>query len=246
MSEKKFTVLIADDDPEQLTLLASLLASLRPEWEIVARISDAAGLSDAIYEQSPSLCILDVELGQATGIEIVQGIQGGIPVIFVTGHTAYAVDAFDCSALDFVVKPVRAERLEQALRKAEGIVGLGSTASRQATGEAAPTLVRFSRGRDMVMAPLEEVVYFQAQHKYTRVALRTQEGLLRMNLSAVAQHMDASRFWRVHRSYIVNIAHVASSNRDDMGRIVLRFADRSERLIVSKPYEHLFARDGFA
>jgi DNA-binding LytR/AlgR family response regulator len=244
MQEHTFTVLIAEDDPYQQEQLAALVRKLRPDWGVLPPVSTAAQARGAIEERSPTLCIFDVELGPANGIDIAHSVPGGLPVIFVTGHSSYAADAFDCSAIDFVVKPIRPDRLEAALRKAENIVGL-PTATGVPAGAAA-TLVRFTRGRDMVIAPLEEVAYFQAQHKYTRIVLRGQEGLLRINLSTVMQNLNPKKFWRVHRSYVVNIGQVASSKRDEMGRIVLRFVDRDERLVVSRPYEHLFSRDGFA
>ena len=246
MHDERVTILVADDDPQQLEFLIKLTQKLRPEWEVVASASSSAEVVDAIHDQSPSLCLLDVQLNGATGIEIVNGIPGGVPTIFVTGHSSYAVEAFDCSAIDFVTKPVREERLEAAFKKAESAFSLGGTGALGRAKGPSPSLIRFSKGRDLVMAPLEDVRYFQAQHKYTRVVLKDQEGLLRMNLSAVMQHLDPSKFWRVHRSYVVNVEHIASSNRDQMGRIALKIKNRDERLIVSKPYEHLFSRDGFA
>lgn len=247
MENNKVTLVIADDDPVQLELLTSLTQKLRPEWEIVASVSDSARAMDAIQEFSPTLCILDIQLSDATGIEIVNSVPGGVPVIFVTGHSSYAVDAFDCAAIDFVVKPVRQERLEAAFKKAEVALLKSATSGPGGTkGGLAPSLVRFTKGRDLMMALLEDVRYFQAQHKYTRVVLKDQEGLLRMSLSVAIQHLDPKKFWRVHRSYVVNVEQILSSNRDEMNRIVLRIKDRDERLYVSKPYEHLFSRDGFS
>lgn len=246
MQNDKISVLIADDDPLQLELLVALTKKLRPEWGIVAQLSESSQVTNAIEALSPSLCILDIQLNDLSGIEIVNGAQGSVPVIFVTGYPGYAVDAFDCSAIDFVMKPLRQERLEAAFKKAENQLALEARDGIRIRSEASSSIVRFLKGRDLVMSPLEMVSYFQAQHKYTRVVLKDQEGLLRMNLSAAIQHLNPDRFWRVHRSYVVNVDHVGSCIRDEMGRIVLRFKDRAERLIVSKPYEHLFSRDGFA
>lgn len=244
MQENTFTVLIAEDDPYQLEQLCTLVRQLRPDWELLPPVRTAALARAAIDERVPTLCIFDVELGNFSGLDIAQAATDGLPVIFVTGHASYAADAFDCSAIDFVIKPVRSERFEAALRKAENMLGLQATA--RAARNATASLVRFTKGRDMVMARLDEVAYFQAQHKYTRIVLNGQEGLLRINLSTVIQNLDRKKFWRVHRSYVVNITHIASSRRDELGRIVLRFVGRDERLVVSRPYEHLFSRDGFA
>lgn len=246
MQDDSVTVVIADDDPTQLQHLVALTRKLRPQWQIVAQATSSADAITAIREHAPTLCLLDVELSDATGIDIAQTMQSVASVIFVSGHSGYAADAFDCAAVDFVKKPVRTERLEMAFKKAEQTFAQRAADGSTAGATPRASLVRFTRGRDLVMAPLEQVCFFQAQHKYTRVVLMDGEGLLRMNLSASLQHLDAQKFWRVHRSYIVNTAHVLSSNRDEFHRIVLKLKDRNEKIIVSKPYEHLFLKDGFS
>ncbi len=94
-------------------------------------------------------------------------------------------------------------------------------------------------------ARLSDVRYFEAQRKYTRVVMKDNEGLLKMGISNTLEHLDNDMFWRIHRSVIVNVAHMASSRRDELGRLYVRLTDRSERLHVSRSFEHLF-RDGFS
>lgn len=177
MRDEMTTVLLADDDPAQLAYLADLIQRLRPEWQIVAQASTLEQVERDFVLHNPSIAILDVRFADSTSMEVVRGLRESYPVIFVTGDPAFAVDAFTCEALDFVLKPIRPERFEQALRKAE--VFLQAQSGSKASGRRIPTSLRIIRGHELVWTPLSEVCYFQAQRKYTRVVLKNQEGLLR-------------------------------------------------------------------
>ena len=161
----------------------------------------------------------------------------------MTGDATYAVDAFSHDAVDFLLKPVRLDRLEQALIKGEayalGRSGKNETPVRRISS------VRMLKGHDLVWAPLSEVRFFEAQKKYTRVVLRESEGLLKMGISAVMNYLDPGQFWQIHRSIIVNAALISSARRDELGRFMVTLADRPERLAVARPYETLF-KDGFS
>lgn len=238
MTDEAFTVLVADDDPSQLAYLSGLIRSLRPEWQVVAEVSTAAQVTQQLALHEPALAVLDVRFADTTAIEVVRELRESYPVIFVTGDPLFAADAFSCDAIDFVLKPLRAERLEQALRKAEGVALGGKKANKYASS------LRMMRGHELVWTPLSEVRYFEAQRKYTRVVAKDQEGLLKLGIGSTVKYLDGATFWRIHRRTVVNVAHMASAKRDEMGRLYVRLTDRSERLLVSRPYEHLF-RDGF-
>lgn len=237
------TVLVADDDPAQLAYLSGLVRRLRPDWHIVAELTSSSDVEKELVNLSPSLAILDVRFADTTSLEIVGGLHDTCPVIFVTGDPLFAADAFTAEALDFILKPIKTDRFEHALRKAESFL-----MSKRFAGSPRPRVadsLRMFRGHELVWAQLAEVRYFEAQRKYTRVVLKDQEGLLKMGLSTVVQHVSLDRFWRIHRGLILNVAHMSSAKRDELGRLRIKLADRDERLIVSKPYEHLF-RDGFS
>ncbi len=244
-----FTVLIADDDEEQLRFLQGLVAALRPHWTIVASLNDISGLAKCIEAESPSLCILDVGFVSGNGLDVIRRMQSPPPVIYVTGDASHAVQAFESAALDFIVKPVRSDRFEQALERAERQVAKLSALSAGANGSGArtnaPTMVRVLRGNDLVTVPLDDVRYFQADRKYTRVVLQAQEGMLRMSLYAIEPYINSDQFWRIHRGYIINARRVSLAKRDDLGRLFVRVHDRPESLPVARPYENLF-KDGFS
>lgn len=101
-------------------------------------------------------------------------------------------------------------------------------------------IVRMLKGSDIILCPLLDVGYFEAQGKYTRVVLSDQEGLLQMGLSAVEAKLPAHQFMKIHRSLIVNIAKMQRIKRDEFGRMALYVAGRTEALVISRPYERLF------
>lgn len=243
MTAPEFTVLLADDDAEQLEYLSAMIKRLRPQWKIVGQVSTASEVARALIQLVPSLAILDVRFVDATSIEIVKGLRESFPVIFVTGDPLFAADAYGVDAIDFVLKPIRSERMEHALRKAEALVPLPDDDS-QARSRTVTSL-RMIRGRDLVWTPLQDVRFFEAQRKYTRVVLKDQEGLLKMGISTVIQYLEPRQFWRIHRGLVLNVSHMASARRDEMGRLNVKLLDRQEKLTVSRPYEHLF-KDGFS
>lgn len=100
--------------------------------------------------------------------------------------------------------------------------------------------VRMLKGADIILCPLLDVSYFEAQGKYTRVVLHDQEGLLQMGLSAVEAKLPAHQFMKIHRSLIVNISKMQRIKRDEFGRMALYVVGRSEALVISRPYERLF------
>jgi DNA-binding LytR/AlgR family response regulator len=240
-----FTVLLADDDPQQLGYLQALVQVLRPDWTVVAALTDIDAVPEAISSFSPSLCILDVRFAETTGIEVMRTLRSSQPVIYVTGEAAFAVQAFDSAAVDFVVKPIQRQRFEQALEKAERQITQGvERPFPPAAASTGSTMVRMLRGHDLTIVPLEDVRFFQAERKYTRVVLAGQEGYLRMGLSSIERHVNPEQFWRVHRGYIVNAKHIALAKKDELGRLFLKLQDRTDNVPVSKPYESLF-KDGF-
>lgn len=246
-AEGQVSLLLIDDDPYQLAHLASLVHQLRPEWRIAAQLSSVVNMANVLDTFQPNLCILDVVFPGTTSLSVVRELGDMCPVIFVTGDALFAAEAFDCDAVDFVMKPVRAERFEQALRKAELLMAARSVELAKTPDGSTNsfTSIRFLRGQDLVWSALREIRYFQAQRKYTRVVLKDQEGLLRLGLTTVQQHLKPSEFLRIHRGFVVNINHIENARRDDFGRLVVRMTGRDDRLIVSKPYERYF-RDGFS
>lgn len=238
-------VLVADDDAKQLRYLADLTRRHRPAWNLVAELLDPAKIPSAIISLDPTICILDVRYSGTTGFDVIRNLEVDCGLIFVTGDPAYAAQAFDHAAIDFLTKPLREDRFEQALQRAEVWVARNPHYTRPVATQpiAQAKWVRVLKGLDLVCAPLTEVRYIQAQRKYTKVIFGEADGILRMGFAAVQALLDPDDFWKVHRGVLVNIRNLAFARRDELGRTVLSFNGRSEKIVVARPYEHLF-RDG--
>ena len=227
--------MLAHEDHDRLHELAALVRLLRPHWPVVGMATSPDTLAELLDIGEATLCIVDMRLQGTATLALLEGRDAHQPTICIASDAALAAEAFDGNALDFLTWPIRPERLEHALRKADRALA--------PVGVSHPPIVRMLKGQEVVLGPLAAVRYFQAQRKYTRVVFQDQEGLLRMGLSSVAEQLRTGQFLRVHRSVIVNLAQVQWARRDELGRMAIGVAGRSESLVIARGYEHLF-RDG--
>lgn len=231
-------VVVAEDDPEQLLRLAAMVSSLRPSWRIVATASSVIALQQQIEAHVPNLLLLDVHLLDGRSLDTLTTLPYAMPVILVSGDPNAAIEAFERSVVDYVLKPISPARLERALARIDAIPVPG--AEHQATQLQHRRWMTAKRGQASVVIQLSDVLYFQAQTKYTRAVMRESEAVLNRGLGLVEADLDAAVFMRIHRSTIINIGHASVLTRDDLGRLKLQMRGRSEWLFVSKPYEKYF------
>ncbi len=250
--------LIADDEAHLAHYLRDQLAALWPELEIVAIARNGLEAAAGIAELQPDIAFLDIQMPGLTGLEVAAGIEGLTRVVFVTAYDEYALTAFDAEALDYVLKPVTAERLartvdrlRRALAPRDGADGDPPDDARLAralralqAGAAPPPpplrWIRASQGELTHQVAVADVLFFQADDKYTCVRTAQAEYLIRTPIAELAAQLDAQQFWQVHRSTIVNLAHLAGTRRDDASRLYVRIAGRKDELPVSRAYVHLF------
>ena len=250
--------LIADDETHLAHYLRDQLLKLWPELEIVAIARNGLEAAAQIAELQPDIAFLDIQMPGLTGLEVAAGIEGLTRVVFVTAYDEYALTAFDAEALDYVLKPVTAERLartverlHRALAPRDDADAAGIDDARlaralralqgPATAAAAPLRwIRASQGELMHQVPVADVLFFHADDKYTCVRTAQTEYLIRTPIAELAAQLDAQQFWQVHRSTIVNLAHLAGTRRDDASRLFVRIAGWKDELPVSRAYVHLF------
>ena len=244
------TALIADDEPHLAQYLKTQLAQAWPELQIVKVAAHGIEAAEAIAELEPDLAFLDIQMPGLTGLEVAQGIEGATRVVFVTAYDQYAIEAFEARAVDYLLKPLKAERLAacvERLRRAQAPAGndaLAETLKRLLpTAGAAPARLRYIRaaqGELTHQVPVDEVLYFHADDKYTIVQTATAEHLIRTPIFELAGQLDPDRFWQVHRSTIINLDHLAGTRRDEQSRLFVRIRGQGRELPVSRAYVHLF------
>ena len=250
------TALIADDEPLLREQLAAHLARLWPELQIVAQARNGREAVEMFDDLRPQVAFLDVHMPGMNGVEAARRIGRRAEIVFVTAFDQYAVEAFRQGAIDYVVKPIEAERLLDSVQRLQARLRAAGE-SRQPDFEAlldrlaqemrqrgdAPKYLRWikaSVGNAVRMIPIEQVLYLRSDAKYTVVAWEGGEALIRIPLRELADALDPGCFVQVHRSAIVNLTHVDrfSHGPGDSGEIHLK--GRSERLAVSRSCVHLF------
>jgi DNA-binding LytR/AlgR family response regulator len=181
----------------------------------------------------------------------------GAEVVFITAYDQYAIEAFEQGVVDYVLKPAERERLQvtvERIRKrlaqrrsddgapAAGLQQLLQKLATQINPNAAPRLkwIQATVGQSIQMIPVEDVLFFISDEKYTRVQTASVEALIRKPIKELVDEVDAEMFWQIHRSTLVNTRHIAGVTRDLRGRQLVSVKGHPEKLEVSRSYAGLF------
>jgi DNA-binding LytR/AlgR family response regulator len=246
------TAVIADDEPMLRAQLVDSLAVLWPELHIVGEATHGEEAVRKVASTRPDITFLDIEMPGLNGLQAAAQIKGLAHVVFITAYHQYAVEAFERGAIDYVLKPASEPRLRETVERLKQRIGqplpadaaMQSVLVRLATvlGKPDPTRLRWiqaSVGAQIRLIPIDEVLFFQSDVKYTRVVTREGESLIRKPLKELLDELDPAQFWQVHRGTIVNSAAIAHVVRED-DRLTIALKQGSERLEVSRSFTHLF------
>lgn len=238
--------LLADDEPALLAHLERQLAACWPELTIVARAANGREALELAAREHPEVAFLDIRMPGVSGLEVARELTPTTRVVFVTAYDEYAVEAFEAAAADYVQKPVSEKRLQQTVERLRSTPPLDHSVlaslidQLHARAEPKLTWLRVGDQDATRLVSVDEVLYFQAEHKYTNVITSAGTHLVRTAIKHLEEQLDAQRFWRVHRSYIVNVAAIEEARRDLRGRYVLKIRGRRETVRTSPNYGHLF------
>lgn len=260
----KPSALIAEDEPQLRDELAELLAGAWPELHVVALARNGREAVEQFEALRPTVCFLDVHMPGMSGVEAARHIGRRAHLVFVTAFEQYAVQAFAQGALDYLVKPVEPVRLAETVsRLKERIQGAVPAELNEALlaqlsqllngrhglqGQGRPPALRWLRaqvGAALRLIPVERIDYLRADHKYTVVAWRTEEGALSeavvsVPLKDLLAQLDPERFVQVHRSAIVNLGSVSHVLRGANETADIHLKGRTEVLRASRNFTHHF------
>ena len=238
------TALIADDEEAPREQLLAALRQAWPELQIVATAANGVDAWDALLEHEPDLCFLDIRMPGLSGIDVARRVAGKAPVVFATAYGDHALAAFDAGAVDYLLKPVDAERLRSRLQPAAATAGPDLQALLErlagASRKAPLSVLQAGVGREVRLIRCDEVIYFESDARYTRVVHEDGDALIRTPLKELIAQLDEQLFWQVHRSVIVNHRHVAAAVRVDEGHMHITLRGRPETLPVSRHFQGLF------
>jgi DNA-binding LytR/AlgR family response regulator len=211
MTSRPLTALVVDDERPALDEMVFLLGRDPRIGEVVPRDSAAEALK-VLQEREVDVLFLDIQLPGLTGLDLAQVLtrfRTPPPVVFVTAHESHAVEAFDLRAVDYVLKPVREERLGEAVRR---VLDTGSRPEGPAD-----ELIPVDRAGVTRFVSRSDIHYVEAQGDYARLHTATDSYLLRTPLTALEAQWAEAGFLRIHRSLLVSLGHV-SEVRSESGK----------------------------
>jgi DNA-binding LytR/AlgR family response regulator len=242
------TALIAEDEEPQRTELRGMLTTLWPELIVVAECENGINALDAWTSKKPDVAFLDIRMPGLGGLEVARQAESPAQVVFITAHDEFAVKAFDAGAIDYLLKPIRTDRLtetvarlrsRQSATQVDLTALIDSLASRLTRAETI-TWITASVGDTVRMIPIEDVVLFQSEEKYTRVATATDSSFIRTPLKDLMPKLDPEVFWRIHRNAIVRVSAIRQVKPDGDGRLLVWLHGIAEPLRVSDAFRHRF------
>lgn len=247
------TAVVAEDEATLRQELVERLAQLWPELSIVGEAADGVQALRLLDECRPDILFLDIQMPGATGLEVARQVAGRAHVVFVTAYDQYAVEAFEARAVDYLLKPLKAERLARCVERLRAALAAPAPEPDAQLARvlqqlsppvpaAVPRLrwLRASQGELTHQIDVQQVRYFHADDKYTVVQTGEAEYLIRTPIVELLPQLDPEQFLQVHRSTIVNMAHLAGTRRDAASRLFLRIREHERELPVSRAYVHLF------
>ena len=261
------TALIAEDEPLLAAALQAELALAWPELNVVAVVGDGASAVTQALRLQPDVLFFDIRMPGLSGLDAAAELADrwntdanqGTPfpaLVFVTAYDQYAMAAFEAQAMDYLLKPVQAARLQKTVSKVKQTLanhaqtalnfettlgqlrGLLGTAAQPAS--APLKVIQASVGSAIRMVPVADVVYFEAADKYVRVLTASHEYLIRTPLKELLPQLDTTLFWQIHRGTVVNSNCVETVTRDEAGKLSVSLRGRAEKLPVSRLYVQLF------
>lgn len=261
------SALIADDEPLLRDSLQRSLAAAWPQLQVVAQARNGREAVELFERHRPDIVFLDVHMPGLNGMEAARQIARGAQLVFVTAYQEYALQAFDRGAIDYLVKPVDEQRLQETVaRLQERLVkppAPGSGAALEAvidelarrlarpavTVQGGGTLasdqgplqwIRASVGSTLKLIPVDDILFLRSDEKYTLVVTAEAEALIRTPIRDLIERLDAQRFAQVHRSVVVNLHAISHVTRGPNETADLHLKARPEVLPVSRSYLHLF------
>ena len=217
--------LIVDDTRLARAELRTLLRA-HPDIEILGEAENVADAVEAIDRLHPALLLLDIQLPGGTGFDVLAAVEHLPQVIFTTAYDQYAVEAFSRNALDYLLKPIEPERLQQALAKARERAQPGSATPElpPAGALAAHDTVFLRDGERCWFVALRDISHLVVDGNYVRVHFGREKALLNRSLSAVEARLDPNLFFRANRNALVNLSAIAQIDPwvNDGYRLLLR------------------------
>jgi two-component system response regulator AlgR len=242
MNTAQLKILITDDEAPARNRLRELLTDI-PRVTVVGEAKNGKEALELAAETRPDVLLLDIRMPQMDGIETAEHMQkldSPPAIIFATAFDAYALRAFDMYAVDYLLKPIRLERLQNAINRARALLPAQLAALKPLHAQRTYFSVS-ERGR-ILLVPVAEVIYLRAELKYTTVRTKEREYLIEDSLTSIELEFG-ERFLRLHRNCLVAQASILGYEKrhdtDGESHWVALLKDVPETIAVSRRQQHV-------
>jgi len=228
-------IVIVDDEPLARSRLRAQVEDIGL-GEVVAEAANGLQAIGAVESTAPDVVLLDIRMPGMDGIETARHLSrlaSPPAIVFTTAYDEHALAAFDANAIDYLLKPIRTNRLQQALEKARVLTAAQTGDAGSIAGDAARTHVSGLVQGNLSLVGIEQVLYFQADQGYVDVVWEDGSMLIEESLRSLEDEFS-ERFVRIHRNALVALAHVAGLVRDSAGNHLVRIAGSDMKLPISR------------
>jgi two-component system, LytTR family, response regulator len=201
---EKTTVILADDDDSSRLLLSKFIEALA-DFEVIGEASNGAELVDIVMKKQPDIALVDIHMPTLNGVEAVrvcQEVNSHLQVIFTTGSVDFAVDAFNVSAIDYIVKPIERIRLYMALEKAKKAIQLENNLNKEALNK-----IAIKSNNSFIYLSIEDIFFIEKEGRKCIIHTTNNQFETTQSLQELEEQLPFY-FYKSHRSYLINIRKV--------------------------------------
>ncbi len=229
-------ILIADDEALARAHLNRLLEDIGAPYQCIGEATNGAEAIQLCEQLEADLVLLDIRMPGMDGLTAasqMSRLTSPPAVIFTTAYDEYALEAFDQNAIDYLLKPIRRERLEQALAKASNLTRPQLQALQQLQQESEPDYISVSYRGTLRRIPVDDIIYFRAEHKYVMAQYGDSEVLLEESLKSLEERFG-DRFMRIHRNALVAKGRLMGLHKSENGNAMVQLNGSEKQLEVSR------------
>ncbi|NQZ22178.1 MAG: response regulator transcription factor [Colwellia sp.] len=239
-------ILVAEDEEILRVSLINKLVKYWPQTVSITSVSSGSEALKMLNELKPDIAFLDIQMGDISGIDVVKQTHHCCHVVFVTAYDKYAIQAFDAGAIDYLLKPYSDTRLKECIERVN--VRLSSVPLNlkqlllnvNSAGEQFIKRLKIQIGNKIWLIPVEDIICLKASGRYVKVLTKEREALVRMPLKNLCEQLDPDIFWQVHRSTVMNVAHLDYVKNIDHEQIQAYMNNMKDPVAISRSFSHLF------
>jgi two-component system, LytTR family, response regulator len=237
----QYKAIVIDDEPAARRLMKSLLQEYSEIVTVIAEAGTGVEAIQKIEELNPDLIFLDIQMPDLTGFEVIEKLSRKPNIIFTTAYEQYAIKAFETFSIDYLLKPIKEERLRQSMEKLKQFGRLNTSINvaglqdiiRQFQAPPKTTALTIKSGDRIILLRFENISYLEAEDKYVFVyTLDGQKFLTDQSLSALSEKLPP-QFYRIQKSYIINKERIKEMHRHFNGRYLFVMEDKEGTRLTS-------------